>query len=232
MTVRILSAGAARGLVAALASAFHDETGHVIQGDYGAAGTMRDRSLAGTPADLLILTRTIIDDLVSRGEADPGSVADIGRVDTGIAVRAGDPAPRVDTEDTLADAVAAADEVYLPDPEKATAGIHFARVLQALEIDEDVKPHLRPHRDGAAAMAALADSEAPVAIGCTQVTEILATAGVTLVAPLPDSVGLSTTYTAAIPARSADPDAARALIGLLTAPGTAPVRASCGMREP
>jgi len=232
VTVRILSGGAARGLVSALASAFHDETGHVIQGDYGAVGAMRDRLLAGAPADIVILTRTVIDRLVADGLADARSLADVGVVDTAIAVRAGDPAPRVDTEDALADALAAADEVYLPDPQKATAGIHFAGVLKTLDIDEDVKPHLRPHPNGETAMAALAGSEADKAIGCTQVTEILATAGVTLVGNLPDGLGLSTTYTAALPAGSAEPDAARALIALLTAPRNAPVRASCGMREP
>jgi molybdate transport system substrate-binding protein len=52
-------------------------------------------------------------------------------------------------------------------------------------------------------------------IGCTQVTEILATAGVILVGPLPQAIGLETTYTAGICARAASPDLARRLVELL-----------------
>ena len=56
MKLAILSGGAAQGLVAALARQFEAETGCGIAGTFGAVGAMRDKLLAGEPADLLILT--------------------------------------------------------------------------------------------------------------------------------------------------------------------------------
>ena len=46
-----------------------------------------------------------------------------------IAVRAGDPAPPVGDAAELRAALLAADAIYFPDPKLATAGIHFAKVL-------------------------------------------------------------------------------------------------------
>ena len=65
-------------------------------------------------------------------------------------------------------------------------------------------------------------------IGCTQVTEILNTPGVTLVAPLPQEFELATTYTAAVAVRAASPDQARRLIALLSGTSTRPLRDRVG----
>ena len=61
-------------------------------------------------------------------------------------------------------------------------------------------------------------------IGCTQVTEILDTPGVTLVAPLPQEFELATIYTAAVAARAASPDQARRLVALLSGPSARSAR--------
>ena len=79
----------------------------------------------------------------------------------------------------------AADVIYFPDPKQATAGIHFAKVLERLGIAHDVAARLQPHPNGATAMRELSQSRDARPIVCTQVTEILATPGVTLVGPLP-----------------------------------------------
>ena len=50
----------------------------------------------------------------------------------------------------------------LPDPVKATAGIHFMNVLNQLGIDVELGDRLRPYSNGAAAMQALSKRPAPV----------------------------------------------------------------------
>ena len=90
----ILSGGAAQGLVESLRAAFESETGHRIDGTFGAVGAMRDKLLAGAPADLLILTSAVIDGLERDGSVVSGSARDIGEVQTAIAVRHGDPVLR------------------------------------------------------------------------------------------------------------------------------------------
>jgi molybdate transport system substrate-binding protein len=228
MRLAVLSGGAAQGLVAALAAHLEAETGCEVDGTFGAVGAMRDRLLAGAPADVLILTRGLIDELARQGHAMPGSAADIGTVRTAIAVRDGDPVPPVGDPAALRAALLAAGEIHCPDPRQATAGIHFAGVLDRLGIGAVIAPRLRTHPNGMTAMRALAATAGARPIGCTQVTEILATPGVKLVAPLPDELGLATVYTAAVCTRAAKPDAARALVALLGAEAAREARRQAG----
>ena len=85
--LRILSGGAAQGLVEALRPAFEAESGCTIDGTFGAVGAMRARLLGGEPADLVILTRALIDGwratAMSRRRRRPTSA----RSTTAIAVR-------------------------------------------------------------------------------------------------------------------------------------------------
>ena len=216
-TVRILSGGAAQGLVESLRPAFEAASGCTIDGVFGAVGAMRARLLSGEPADLLILSRALIDELAHVGHVAPASIADIGAVPTSVAVRTGDVPPSIATADDLGQALRAADEIHFPDPELATAGIHFAKVLNDLGLGDELARRLRPAPNGATAMRALAGSKARRPIGCTQATEILSTVGATLVADLPPGCELATTYTCAVTSHAAAPDDAATLIGLLTA---------------
>ena len=228
MQLQVLSGGAAQGLVAALAPQFKAETGCDIVGTFGAVGAMRDALLAGAPADLLILTAALIAELTRMGHVMAGSAADIGVVRTAIAVRAGDPLPPVGDAAALRTALLGADAIYFPDPRLATAGIHFSKVLDALGIGRAVIMRLRPYPNGATAMRALAGARSESPIGCTQVTEILSTPGVTLVGPLPKEFELTTVYTAGVGARAAMPDRARRLAALLSGEGARAVRERVG----
>src|SRR5262245_6706016 len=193
MQLRLLSGGAAQGLVEALTPRFTAETGYDIAGSFGAVGSMREKLLAGEPADLVLLTSAIIAELVRHGQVVAGSVSDIGSVPTAVAVRAGDPLPAIDTPDRLHAALLAADAIYFPDPELATAGIHFAKVLGELGIAGEVlAAKARSHPNGATAMRALASSRAQRPLGCTQATEIRNTSGLTLLGPLPAPFELTT----------------------------------------
>jgi molybdate transport system substrate-binding protein len=89
--LRILSGGAAQGLVASLAPKFKERTGFDIEGEFGAVGAMADKLRKGTPADMVVLTAAIIAKLAEENRIVAASIADIGRVETAIAVRAGDP---------------------------------------------------------------------------------------------------------------------------------------------
>lgn len=228
MQLQVLSGGAAHGLVDALAPLFKAETGCGIAGTFGAVGAMRDKLMAGAPADLLILTKALIAELTRDGLVVAGSAVDIGVVRTAVAVRTGDAAPRVDNAVALRSALLAADAIYFPDPKLATAGIHFAKVLDALGIAADVNMRLRPHPNGTAAMRALAEAKGGRPIGCTQVTEILATPGVTLVAPLPKEFELATVYTAGVCTRASRPEEARRLAALLGGEAAHAVRERAG----
>ena len=71
-------------------------------------------------------------------------------------------------------------------------------------------------------------AEGPGMVGCTQVTEINYTSGVTLAGPLPAEFELATLYSAAIVRGSQVPALARSFIDELTGPGSARLRADGG----
>lgn len=226
-TIRILSGGAAQGLVSAVAPQLRS-MGHEIDGLFGAVGAMRAALSEGRPADLVILTAKIVGELAAAGTVHSDSVSDLGDVETAIAVRKGDALPAVADEKGLRAALLAADAIYFPDPKLATAGIHFAGVLERLGIADTVRHRLRTFPNGATAMAALARATEKRPIGCTQVTEIRATAGAQLVAPLPPGFGLTTRYTGAVATHAGESDAARMLLDLLVSPGSAAARQEAG----
>ncbi len=95
-------------------------------------------------------------------------------------------------------------------------------------IFDEVSARLRTFPNGATAMAALANAPEQRPIGCTQVTEILATPGVMLVMALPPGFDLTTLYTAGILTGAAAPEAARTLIDLLSGERQAGLRTQCG----
>jgi molybdate transport system substrate-binding protein len=215
-TIRILSGGAAQGLVEALQSSFEARTACRIDGVFGAVGAMKARLLAGEPVDIMILSHTLIDGLARDGHVVARSAKDIGAVQTAIAVRSGDPAPTVGSAAELRAALLASDAIHFPDPEQSTAGIHFAKVLRDLGIRDALAGRLRPAPNGATAMRALAASTSRQPLGCTQATEIIATPGIVLVAALPPGCDLATVYSCAIAANAAAPAEAAAFIAMLS----------------
>ncbi len=213
-TLKILSGGAAHGLVDKVRPAFETETGFTIDGSFGAVGGMKARLLGGEAADVMILSRALIDELVREGKVVKDSVTDVARITTAIAVREHDPRPAVGDREALRAALLAADEIHFPDPSQSTAGIHFGKVLKELGVWSAAESRLRPKPNGAEAMRALANSKAARPIGCTQETEIRAIPGIVVVAPLPPGCDLVTTYTAAVTTVARSPEQARRLIAL------------------
>jgi molybdate transport system substrate-binding protein len=218
-----LSGGAAHGLVRAIAA----DAGVEIGGHFGAVGAMRERFLAGEPCDIVILTHAQVAALCAQERAEPRMCADLGSVATSIAVRSGDGVPDVSNADALRAALLGADAIYFPDPAKATAGIHFAKVLDLLGIAQRVEDRLRIFPNGSTAMAQMAQAPGRP-LGCTQATEIVATPGVTWVAPLPKGFDLSTVYTAAVSRAARDPGGAKRFYERLADDGAAALRQRAG----
>lgn len=227
-SLHILSGGAAQGLVKQLRGTFYKETGRAIDGTFGAVGLMREKLLAGAPCDVLILTEALIAQLTASGHAVPGSARALGAVKTAVAVKTGQPHPEVNTPEALKAALLAAKGIYFPDPLKATAGIHFMNVLKKLGIDAELAPRLHVFPNGAAAMGAMAQAAEAGLIGCTQVTEIMYTPGVELVAKLPKEFELATLYVGAVAVKAEQPQAATLLIDMLASEDNKELRRAGG----
>ena len=226
---RLFSAGAAQALVREFAATFFGTSGNALDATFGAVGAIAERLAAGETPDLIILTRAMIDRLVAEGRVRADSVADLGVVQTGVAVRNADPTPEVADAAALTTALLTAEGIYFPDPVKATAGIHFAGVIDRLGIRDKVEGSFRTFPNGATAMRELAQARGGVLIGVTQVTEILYTPGVRLVSLLPPELGLATTYT--IGAFTGAPEVALRFARELAGPALRDAREQAGFRD-
>jgi molybdate transport system substrate-binding protein len=229
--LRILSGGAAQGLVAGLTPHFKALTGLDIDGEFGAVGTMAGKLETGTGADLVVLTAAVMAGLVEKGLVVRDTARDIGIVETAIAVRAGDPWLSISDAASLRKALLAADAIFVPDTKASTAGIHVASILDRIGIAAEVAPRLKIFPNGATAMRHLAASDALTAIGCTQSTEIINTPGVVLSGVLPPGHELATVYSAAVTSQSLQVEDAKQLIALLTAADHAELRERAGFQE-
>ena len=226
--IHLLSGGAAQGLVGRLESSFKAQHLCSISGTFSAVGMMKAALLSGAPCDVIILTDVLIAELMASGHLLPASAKNVGVVKTGVAVKAGDRPVDINTPEKLKAALQDARGIYFPDPIKSTAGIHVMKVLKALGLDGTLASKFHPYANGATAMKAMADAEGQGWIGSTQITEIMNTPGVDLVAALPQEFELATTYTAAVCAKSTQVESATALIALMASADTAPLRLNCG----
>jgi molybdate transport system substrate-binding protein len=226
--MHVLSGGAAAAVVQGIQAEFEQATGRHIDGTFSAVGMMRDKLVGGAPCDVVILTKPLIEQLIASGHVVAGSARSLGLVKTGVAVRSGTPHPRVQTRAELHAAMSAAKGIYFPDPDKATAGIHFMNVLKALGLDESLRSKFRIFPNGATAMGEMAKSTESGLIGCTQVTEINYTEGVDLVAVLPAEFELNTNYTLGICTHTQNLQQAQLLADLLSGPASEAVRRQGG----
>jgi molybdate transport system substrate-binding protein len=227
MDVYLLSGGAAAGLVNPLKAEFEAKHNCTLHGTVSAVGAMKEALLQGTPCDVVILSKAMVQSLIDSGHVKAGSLRALGVVKTGIAVKHGTTHPAIATRADLQAAFRAAEGIYFPDPKLATAGIHFFKVLQTLGLDVELADRFRTYPNGATAMKEMALATGPV-IGCTQVTEIKYTEGVDLVGVLPQEFELATVYALGISTQAQQPQIAQALSDALTDTSTEALRLAGG----
>jgi molybdate transport system substrate-binding protein len=231
MKLIILSGGAAQGVVTSLAEKLKTDTGYDIDGTFGAVGTIKEKLLGGAPCDLTILSAKLIGELSDVGYLEPATITDLGVVFTGVAVKKGIPLPAIHDSTAFKGALLDARGIYFPDPQSATAGIHFMRVIDQLGIRIEVASRLRPFPNGATAMREMAKTSGERLIGITQITEINNIPGVTLVGRLPREFELATMYSLAVCAKAESPEAARRFAEILSSKEADPLRKASGFES-
>ena len=224
----LLSAGAAQSVAVAVIPTFRAAAGAEVHATFRTVGVLKEMVLAAEPCDVLVSTAVMLDDFARDGRVLPASIRTLGRVQTGIAVRSDEPLPAIGNRALLRASLVAATGIYLPDPERATAGIHFVKVLRELGVHDDLAPRLHAYPNGASAMEALASSRGSGLIGGTQVTEINATPGVTLVGTLPAPFELATTYAVAVCSSARELELAQRFVQMLAGPDSLQLRRDAG----
>jgi len=226
--LRIISAGAAKGLISELQEPFcktlPPQMKLSFECTFGAVGAMRDVFLGEAtqtiPGNLcgvvMVSSEAILRPLMEEGSLVASSYSPIGWVSTAMARLQGDTSVQaMDSEEALKEALLGAPAIYTPDTDKSTAGIHFKKVLSTLGVWESLSTRVHNFPNGAAAMGQMAKDQRPGALGCTQVTEINYTDGVEVISILPKRFELHTLYSAAVSSRGHQPALAMDFIQFL-----------------
>jgi molybdate transport system substrate-binding protein len=190
-----LAAGAVKTAVESLLArgAWQGDAPRIV---FGTVGALRDRILAGEAFDATVLSAEAMEVAAARGLVDRATVRTLGVAGIGLAVRQGLDLPAIDTEQGLLAALEAAGSIAWADPASgATAGRHFARVIERLGVADAVRRKSRLFPFGVEAVAACERCEADIAV--SQATEIVGRPGVRLLGLFPAPHALATAYAVA-----------------------------------
>ena len=223
--VTVLSTVGMQPATPELFAQFEAASGHRVVVTYGLAAVLKTKFLEGAPADVLILTAPIIDDLGKQGKVVPESKKDVARSGVGIAVKAGAPKPDIGTPDALKAAVLAAKSVGYS--REGASGVAFAQVMERLGISDQVKAKYKDTGTKAGEMVAAGEIE----LAAAQIPELKAVPGAEVVGPLPAELQTVTIFSVGLASSAQDSAAARALIEFLAGPRAAPVYKAKGLGD-
>jgi molybdate transport system substrate-binding protein len=224
--VKVLCANGMRTVLTELQPQLERTTGQQVTMSFGEAGHLRQRLQDGEMADVIVLPRVVLDQVLADGHLVPGTTVDLAQSAMGIGVRAEAPKPDIRAADGLKRAFLAATAIAITDPATGgVSGVHIADVFQRLGIAEEVKPKLKLNRGGPNA-AFVARGEADMAVQLAH--EIRMVPGMQFI-PLPAEFARTIVFSAALVSKANESGAAQALLQFLAGPEAMTVIRAQGM---
>lgn len=190
----------------------------------GAPDSIPVRLARGEPADLIILSRSSLDNLTQRGDVVGESQIDLADSTIGMAVKSGAPKPDITSPDAFIAALLAAQSIGYS---ANVSGTYLSTELfTRLGIWEQLEPKSkRVVSERVGSVVARGD----VAIGFQQISEILPIEGVDYVGPIPDEFQKVSTFSAGLTTRARNLEDARALLEFLSSEEVAQTIANTGL---
>jgi molybdate transport system substrate-binding protein len=160
----------------------------------------------GVSADVVILSREGLSELIAEGRIVAGTDTDLGRSPLGVAVRAGAPRPDISTVDALRQTLLRAKSVTFT---SSTSGVYLTTTLfPRLGIADEMAG-----KSTTSGVAAVVRGAAEIAV--QPVSELLPVPGVDFVGTIPAEIQKINVYAAAVVTSSKDTEASRRLIAFL-----------------
>ena len=174
----------------------------------------------GVAADVVILAREGLSELITEGRIVAGTDVDLGRSIIGMIVRAGAPKPDISTVEALKQTLLRAKSVAMS---SSTSGVYLTTTLfPRLGIANEMAG--KSTTSGAAAVG-----RGEAEIGLQQVSELLPVPGVDFVGTIPAEVQYVTVYAAAVVTGSKEIEASKRLIAFLASEGAVAAIKKSGM---
>lgn len=181
--------------------------GHEHQIQWLSTSAIMDAVRSGYRADVAIVTREAMDELIERGIVDGDSRIELVESKIGLAVKAGESHPPIATPDDLINTLRQARSVAYS--LGGASGIYFQGLIKTLAIEDEVKSKASTVAAGFTAEK-LITGEASLAV--QQFSELLMVPGIEIVGPLPEALQKVTAFSAALFNQAADAHAAQAFL--------------------
>jgi molybdate transport system substrate-binding protein len=222
--LKVLSTHAVQGALVELAARFEAAGGAAVAVDCASTNGLLARIGAGEVADIAILTRAGIDELVGHGILDGNTAVDLAGSLVGIAVRAGAPRPDIGTAEALKEALLATSSIVYS--RLGASGVLFARLIEGLGIADAVNAKATVIASGLTGEL-VARGEAELAV--QQLSELMLVPGLDLVGPLPASLQTPGVFSAAVFAAATRSDMARQFLWALSSAEAAAAFRAAGL---
>lgn len=185
--------------------------------------TIKAQLAAGVTADVVILSREGLAELVDQKRIISGSDVDLAQAPLGLAVPSGNPKPDISTVKSFTDTLTQAKKIVVPG---STSGIYLTQdVFPRLGLANKISVQVTER--GSEATAALSAKDANVAVQPS--SELVNIPGVDYVGPIPESLQLIQTFAAAIVLGSPHENEAKKLINYLSSKNATEFIKSGGM---
>jgi molybdate transport system substrate-binding protein len=215
---------ATRQLLSELTAAYALQHGQAVSIESVGGVDAVKRVQAGEAFDLVFLASDAIAKLVAAGHLRADSVTDLVHSGVAVAVRAGSPKPDICSEDAVRQAVLAAPTLgYSTGP----SGVALAQLFERWGIADPIKSRVVTPPPGVPVGSLVARGD--VALGFQQLSELIHVEGITIVGPLPPSIQISTTFTAAMTTGCTRPAEVQALLAYMASPEAADSKRRQGM---
>jgi molybdate transport system substrate-binding protein len=221
--ITVLSSMATKPLLAALGRAFEERSGRRVALESVGGVIARKRVEQGEVFDVVVLARDAIDALLAAGRLTERRV-DVARSGMAAAVRAGAPKPAVETEDELRRAVLAASSIG---HSTGPSGVKLREAFERWGIAGAVHERIVIAPPGVAVGTLVARGD--VELGFQQRAELSRIDGIAVLGPLPATMQLFTTFSAAIGPGTSHPESARALLSFMAAEDESGLKRTHGM---
>jgi molybdate transport system substrate-binding protein len=131
--LKVLSSVALTSVLNELTPAFEKKTGDKLVIDYDLAANLKKRILDGERADVIILTRSMMEDLLKNNKLAGDGLVNVAGTPVALAARAGAQKPDVGTAEAFKRALLSARSIVYADPSKGgLSGVVAARAIERL----------------------------------------------------------------------------------------------------
>lgn len=225
--LRVLSSNGVRAVLDELVPQCERSLSVGVTLEYGTSASIRQRVVAGEIVDIVFATTEVVGELAGAGRLAADSQTPLGRSGIGVGIRAGVRHPEINTATAIEHTLRSAKSVtYAQD---GASRVHIERMFERLGLTAEMKAKTLLEQGSVRAAAKVVDGQAELLL--TLVSEILPVEGLELVGPLPAEFQSYVSFAAALGARAASHDAARALVDCIAAPSGAATFAAKGVER-